>query len=299
MRKLWWLGVVCSGLHGQQDMGRVVADQPVRVVAFGDFGTGDANQRAVARAIAARHAQQPFDFGITLGDNFYRCGVKSAQDPVWQTRWEDLYTPLGIPFYASLGNHDYGHPWIICPMHQASPEAEVERTKYSQSWRMPARYYTYTAGPARVFVIDTEGWSAAQREWLSAELRRTQGEPGVRWRIVYGHHPMYTSGVHLNERRIGALRRELVPLFRETAVDLYIAGHDHDLEHLRTGGVEYLIAGGGGAKGRKVRHAEPESVFHATEYGFLELTMDEHTLSATFLDTKLEPLEQPGMRITK
>lgn len=292
--------VTCLGsLHAQQDLGRVIADKPVHILAFGDFGTGDGNQKSVAKAMAARHAQTRFDFGITLGDNFYRCGVKSAQDPIWKTRWEDLYAPLRIPFYASLGNHDYGHPWIICPAHAASPDAEVERTKFSASWRMPARYYTYLAGPARFFAIDTEGWSEAQFEWLKRELLKARNEPGVRWRIVYGHHPIYTSGVHLNERRIGALRRELTPLFKETGVDLYIAGHDHDMEHLHAADVEYLIAGGGGAKSRKVRHPEPESLFHATEYGFLDLTVDEHTLTAKFLDTKLASLEHPEVQLSK
>ncbi len=71
--------VACLGsLFAQQDLGRVIANKPIHIVAFGDFGTGDGNQKAVAKAMAARHAQSRFDFGLTLGDNFYRCGVKSA-----------------------------------------------------------------------------------------------------------------------------------------------------------------------------------------------------------------------------
>lgn len=112
----------------------------------------------------------PFDFGVTMGDNFYFCGVRSVTDPKWKTHWENLYTPLGILFYASLGNHDYGHPTGICPFYRASPNAEVAYTEHSKSWRMPARYYTFAAGPARFFAIDTEGWSAAQLEWIKAAL---------------------------------------------------------------------------------------------------------------------------------
>ena len=289
----------CAGLNAQQDLGRVFPNVPVHFVAFGDFGSGDQNQIAVAKAMAARHAQEPFDFGLTLGDNFYRCGVRSVQDSKWKSRWEDLYTPLGIPFYATLGNHDYGHPWIICPFYRGSPDAEVERTKFSQSWKMPARYYTFLAGPARFFAIDTEGWSETQSAWLKKTLFETRNELGVQWRIVYGHHPMYTSGTHLNQRRIGALRRELAGLFQETDVDLYIAGHDHDMEHLRTGGVEYLIAGGGGAKSRSIRRAEAESLFRASEYGFLDLTIGGGVLTARFLDTGLVSLEQPEMLVYK
>jgi tartrate-resistant acid phosphatase type 5 len=298
----FWLACLfgCGSLVAQKDLGRVFPDKPVlHVVALGDFGSGNVHQIAVAHAMARRNVAARFDLGISLGDNFYRCGVHNDTDRLWTSRWEDLYTPLGIPFYASLGNHDYGHPPIVCPEQRASPKAEVAYTEHSKSWRMPARYYTYLAGPVRFFAIDTEGWSDAELDWLTKALEETQHEPGVEWRIVYGHHPMYTSGVHLNERRIAVLRRELAPLFHQTHVDLYIAGHDHDMEHLRTGGIEYLICGAGGAHLRAVRHQQPESLFHATTYGFLDITIDEHRLRAMFLNTDLKPLERPEMQIEK
>jgi hypothetical protein len=76
---------------------------------------------------------------------------------MWTARWEELYTPLGIPFYASLGNHHYGHPPVICPAGKGSPDAEVAYSEHSKSWRLPSRYYTFVAGAARFFAIDTEG----------------------------------------------------------------------------------------------------------------------------------------------
>jgi len=284
---------------GQQDLGRIFAEKPLHVVALGDFGSGNANQAAVARAMAKRNAEDHFDLGISLGDNFYRCGVRTTSERSWKLRWEDLYTPLGIPFYTSLGNHDYGHPLVICPAEKASPDAEIAYSEHSKSWRMPARYYTFVAGPARFFAIDTEGWSGDQYSWLKSKLHDTHQEPGVSWRIVYGHHPLYTSGVHLNERRIGELRRELVPLFKQTGVDFYIAGHDHDMEHLEAEGIEYLICGAGGAKLRAVRHAVPQSVFHATTYGFLDIAIDSHKLTANFFDTRLTSVEQPPLVVSK
>ena len=287
-------------LLAQRDLGRVIEEKKaIHLVALGDFGSGNQNQAAVARAMVKRNGETPFDVGISLGDNFYRCGIRDTSDSFWQTRWEDLYTPLGIPFYASLGNHDYAHPPIICPGLKASPAAEVAYTEHSKSWRMPARYYTFLAGPVRFFALDTEGWSAEQLHWLKEILAATMNEPDVKWRIVYGHHPMYTSGVHLNERRIGELRNELGPLFQKTKVDLYVAGHDHDMEHLRADGVEYLICGAGGANLRAVRHVGSHSVFHATTFGFLDLAIDEHSLAAQFLDTKLKSVEQPELQMKK
>jgi len=289
-----------SALFAQKDLGRVIPEKPtLRVVALGDFGSGNQHQAAVAHAMAKRNAEDRFDLGISLGDNFYRCGIRDTTDYYWKARWEDLYTPLGIPFYTSLGNHDYAHPQIICPGQTASPAAEIAYSEHSKSWRMPARYYTFVAGPVRFFALDTEGWSGAELEWLKQALESTVNEPDVKWRIVYGHHPMYTSGVHLNERRIAVLRKELAPLFQATKVDLYIAGHDHDMEHLRTGGIEYLICGAGGAALRAVRHPQSQSLFHATTFGFLDIAIDQHSLKAEFLDTTLKPLEEPELRMTK
>jgi tartrate-resistant acid phosphatase type 5 len=298
------VGLLPAALLAQlppRDAGRVVpAGRPLHVVAFGDYGTGNKNQAAVARAIAQRNASQRFDLGITLGDNFYFCGVRSVNDPKWQARWEDFYTPLGFPFYASLGNHDYGHPPIICPMQRSSPDAEVAYTAHSQSWRMPARYYSFKAGPVLFIAIDTEGWSAEQLAWIQATLAASAHDPEIKWRIVYGHHPIYTSGTHLNERRISVLRAQLLPVLKTAHVDAYICGHDHDLEHLRSDGMEFLICGGGGAKLRGfVGSREPQSVSSASKYAFLDLVIDEHTFTARFLDINLHSLENPPLTDSK
>src|SRR5262249_40205306 len=136
-------------------------------------------------------------------------------------------------------------------------------------------------------------WSLKQFEWLRNTLADSQNEAGVKWRIVYGHHPMYTSGFHLNERRIGALRTQLTPVFEKYRVDLFVAGHDHDMEHLRKDGIHYFISGAGGAELRKVRHTQPESIFYATTYGFLDLTIDGQRITVRFYDTELHSMEDP------
>jgi len=280
-------------LCAQTDLGRVLPqDHAVHLVAFGDFGSGNQHQLDIAKAIERRHQQERFDFGITMGDNFYRCGVRSVTDPVWTTRWENMYTPLGIKFYAALGNHDYGHPTGICPAYRSSPDAEVAYTKKSESWRMPARYYTYTAGPVRFFALDTEGWTAAEFEWIKSALEGAVNEPGIRWRVVYGHHPLLSSGHHATERRIAVLRQELGPLFKATKVDLYIGGHDHSLEHLSWNGIDLLVGGGGGAALRFDSHPKPESLFSLVKFGFLEVKIDERQITAQFYDAGGKPLDQ-------
>lgn len=287
-------------LLAQKDIGRTVpAGQPIHFVAFGDYGTGNEHQKSVARALALRNSQERFDFGITMGDNFYLCGVRSVKDSKWKNRWENMYTPLGFPFYAALGNHDYGNPPIICPAQRGSPDSEVAYTAHSTSWRMPARYYAYKAGPVQFIAIDTEGWSDEQLEWIKRTLAESANDPEIKWRVVYGHHPIYTSGVHLNERRIGELRLRLLPVLKAAHVDLYICGHDHDEEHLRSDGMEFLICGGGGAKLRGFWHQDPLSLFTASANAFLDIKMDAHKVTAQFLDVNLHSMETPVMTASK
>ena len=291
---------VLPPLFAQTDLGRILPqDRALHLVALGDFGSGNQHQSDIAKAIARRHQQERFDLGITLGDNFYFCGVRSVTDSKWTTRWENLYTPLGIPFYASLGNHDYGRPVELCPVYRGSPEVEVEYTKKSASWRMPARYYTYAAGPVRFFALDTEGWSTAQFEWIKGALEKAVDEPGIRWRIVYGHHPVLSSGHHANERRIGVLRQQLGPLFQATKVDLYICGHDHSLEHLVWNGIDLLVGGGGGAALRFDTHPKAESLFSSVKFGFLDVKIDARQISAQFYDGGLKELDQHPMVRTR
>jgi tartrate-resistant acid phosphatase type 5 len=287
-------------LAAQSDQGRIIpANRSLHVIAIGDFGSGSPGQLGVAHAIQKRHEQAPFDLGITVGDNFYRCGVTGVNDRKWTTRWEDLYGPLGIRFFASLGNHDYGHPPAICLNHLASPDAEVAYTGHSKTWEMPARYYTFAAGPVRFFALDTEGWSEDQLAWIRKELADTAYERGIRWRIVYGHHPIFTSGFHANQRRIGQLRRELLPVLEAAKVDLYVCGHDHDIERLHSDDMDFLIAGAGGAKLRPSKVPRPESVFRAGGYGFLELNISEHQLSAQYYNTELTPLDPDPLTRTR
>ena len=246
------------------------ADAPVRVLAFGDFGNGSGEQRRVAQTIASYHQGQRFDFAITLGDNFYSVGMESPADSRWKTWFEDLYGPLGIPFYASLGNHDWGHP--------DSPAAEILYSGLTPTWRMPAAYYTFTAGPVQFFALDTQSVALArkQREWLDRELARSE----ARWKIVYGHHPIYSDG---NYEDRPDLIDSLLPILANR-VDAYICGHDHNLQALGAQrGVRFYIAGGGGAGLYEVTPS-PRSLFVSRTNGFAVLEADATRLVVKLVD---------------
>ena len=246
------------------------SDRPVRVVAFGDFGNGSEAQMALGKTLAAYHATRRFDLGITLGDNFYSVGMESPSDPRWQTQWEQVYGGLGIPFYAALGNHDWGHP--------DSPAAEILYSAQTKTWRMPSSYYSFTAGPVQFFALDTQSVALSERQlrWLDTELSRSQ----ARWKVVYGHHPIYSGG---NYEDRPDLISKLLPLLRDR-VDAYICGHDHNLQALRPdGNVRFYIAGGGGAGLYDLRPYE-RSVFASRSNGFAVLDADITQMTVSLVD---------------
>ncbi len=248
----------------------IPAKPSVRVLAFGDSGQEGPNQRKVAAAAAAYHREKPFDLGVTLGDNFAPDGVTSPADPRWKAEWEDIYGPPGIPIFAVTGNHDWGFA--------DSPAGEILYARQSPSWRMPALYYSFTAGPAQFFALATHAMSETQLKWLDRELARSS----ARWKIVYGHHPIYSYGTHGDTPQ---LQQSLLPLLKNR-VAVYLVGHEHIVQHLKPeGGVHFLVAAAAGQSARPAKSG-PLTLFTDSFYGFTALEIDAQRIKATFVDTE-------------
>lgn len=241
----------------------------IRVLAFGDFGTGSAAQKQTAAAMVAYHKTHPFDFGLTLGDNFYASGMTSPDDPRWQTQWEQLYSPMHIPFYAVLGNHDWSGA--------DSPAAEILYSAKSQSWHMPSPYYTFTAGSVQFFAFDTPAIDEAELKWLDEELTKSTAQ----WKVVYGHYHIYSATRGDNKELIA----RLLPVLKKHNVDVYLNGHDHNLQELKPeGSVHFFVSGGGGA-GLYEMNPYDRSVFRQKVNGFTVLEADDKTLAISFIGT--------------
>jgi tartrate-resistant acid phosphatase type 5 len=254
-------------------------DKAIRVLAFGDFGTGSAAQKKTAAAMLEFHRKTPFDFGITLGDNFYNVGMTSPADARWKTWWEDMYAALGVKFYATLGNHDWGHA--------DSPAAEILYSEKSSSWKMPAPYYTFTAGSVQFFALDTNEISEAQLLWLKVELDKSK----ARWKIVYGHHPIYSDGDHGDSI---VLKARLLPLLKDK-VDMYLVGHDHVVNHIKPeNGIQFFVSGGGGAGLYKVTPKE-RTLFAQSINAFAVLEADAKEIKFRFIDADNKPLYEYTM----
>lgn len=257
----------------------------LRFIAVGDVGTGGRGQKQVADAMARVAASDSTSFVILLGDNFYERGVQSVTDPQWVEKFESVYhhPSLQIPFFSTLGNHDY----------YGNPQAQVDRTTMSDRWNMPSRFYAKSfwvddSTEAVFFFLDTYPMSGKrerdrdsaqylpQLRWLESEL----AESKARWKVVAGHNTIYSNGGHGNNPGLGRL---LEPLFTRYGVDVYLAGHDHDLQLLEpVNGVHYIVSGAGG-KDRSVDWGR-NTVFAATRLGFTRLTITHSQIAAEFFD---------------
>jgi tartrate-resistant acid phosphatase type 5 len=245
------------------------SSKAIRVLAFGDFGTGSAGQIQDAQAMLAYHKAHPFDFGVTLGDNFYTKGLSSPEDPRWQTQWEQLYGPLGIKFYAVYGNHDYNSP--------DSPAAELAYSRRSSTWVFPAPYYTYTAGAAQFFAIDTIRLSDSELAWLDDALSKST----AKWKIVYGHYHIYSATRGDNNELI----TRLLPILEKNHVQVYLNGHDHNMQEARTDSpVHFFTSGAGGAGLYDMKPTYKKSIFKDKQFGFTVLEIDAQHMDVIFVD---------------
>jgi predicted phosphodiesterase len=196
----------------------------VRFAVIGDAGRGTREQQEVADRMRAAHTVFPFEFTIMLGDNIYE--YKRPEDYI--SKFEKPYAALlaqGVRFFAALGNHD--------------PANEEHYAGFNMEGR---RYYTFSKGHVRFFVLDSTSLSPGQMTWLAEELSASDSE----WKIVYMHHPLYTSGRYTWSAR--ALRLALEPLLIEHGVNVVFSGHEHFYERFKPqNGITYFISGGAGS----------------------------------------------------
>ncbi len=187
----------------------------------GDWGTGSSAQAAISRRMCASHAARPAAFILTTGDNFY--APDGTATPGSFDRPEACLLAAGLPWRATWGNHDVGG------------------TSTATRLSSPRRWYSFARGPLRVVVLD--GNQPASRAQLSF-LRRTLARATEPVRVVSIHQPVYTAGLHAPSR---TEQRLMAPLFRRYGVSLVLSGHNHAYERIVTGGVTYIVSGGGGA----------------------------------------------------
>jgi tartrate-resistant acid phosphatase type 5 len=276
----------------------VKKDKGLNFIAMGDWGRNGADhQKQVAEQMGKTAEEIKAQFIISTGDNFYPSGVISEHDPLFKYSFEDIYTafPLQWDWYPILGNHDY----------KSNPDAQIAYSKISRRWKMPARFYSKkiaingdASQQVLIVFMDTNPLipefyknaeygpnvrnadSTAQKKWLNKVL--SDPSKNIKWKIVVGHHPMYTGGTRTENYDTKAIRSTLKPVLDKHAVDVYLSGHEHNLQHLSVGKTQHFISGA--ASEKTAVHDIPESKMVASEYGFMIFSITSNSILAQTID---------------
>jgi tartrate-resistant acid phosphatase type 5 len=274
-----------SGYKGSYIPGLTVPDTALNFLVIGDWGRcGEYYQTEVAAQLAKASVSSDAAFIISTGDNFYPKGVAGVDDPLWNKSYENVYHQFSLQkdWYVVLGNHDY----------KINPQAEVDYSKKSARWQMPARYYSVKipiegdSTQKILFVfLDTNPLidkyysdseygrqvktqdTSAQKKWLVKIL--SENDPTVRWKFVVGHHPLYTSGKRIKSPETFQFRKSIKGILDKYKVDAYICGHEHQLEYIKPEGYTQYFISGSGSEARSVKGNLPESKFKASDHGFM------------------------------
>lgn len=267
----------------------------LKFIVIGDWGEkGNFYQRQVASAMEKMMAVEKIDFILTAGDNFYQDGVSNLQDSHFQESFENIYSSKKVPWYITLGNHDY----------MGDIQSLIDYGEKNLYWVLPNTYYAFektfsNSNKILFLVTDTNEFihffdfyyrlymrkekGIAQLYWINTKLKNNT----YKWKIVIGHHPIYSAGYHGDTK---TLHGKFLENLEKNQVDVYFSGHEHDLQYLKNPNFKtHFFISGAGSKVRKIK-SSPYSIFAASEPGFLVATITEKKILIRFINQNAEEI---------
>lgn len=217
---------------------------PVRLWVLGDPGS-DSELHQLNRQVAQQWLQQNkrpgqparplLDLWLTTGDNAYTSGRNLEYQQAIFEPYQDWLSQFAL--LPVIGNHD---------MRRRAYRRIFEFSQNGEQGGLASNsqhYYSVNQGPLHVVVLDSS-WSVlhdrqAMLDWLKRDL-----QANIRpWVITIFHHPPYTKGSHDSDdtrgsdRRIGLIRKHVLPVLERHSVNLVLGGHSHVYErsHLLNG----------------------------------------------------------------
>lgn len=271
------------------------------VLVVGDWGRlGLYNQSAVAEQMARVAEEIEVEFIISVGDNFYPSGLTDVDDPAFNQSFTQIYNAQSLQktWHAVLGNHDYRGDTLA----QLDPSLQLRDSRWhcqrSFSLSQPldddsyVEFFFYDTNPfVEHYWNDTEhvyDWRGVepkedylnkQKEFLAKELAASNAT----WKVVVGHHPIRSVGVHGNTLEIQA---QIYPILQENDVHVYVNGHDHCLEHIIESEMHFVTSGGGSKAWRGMDDTADQSglQFYYDGQGFVSMSFNSSVLSFAFYD---------------
>jgi hypothetical protein len=179
-----------------------------------------------------------------------------------------MYDPhrLDFPFYISLGNHDYDHD-------KYRIEFAYAREHPESRWKQLGRWYRIDLPAdhplATLIILDSNHDNLTKTQWIEQEkfLEGELSKPRAAWTMCVAHHPLFSNGLAADN---GILQHDWGTLFQKYNVDLYLCGHEHNLQHIEVAGwkTSFVLAGGGGAHSHPIVR-DRRGPFSRSIYGFV------------------------------
>jgi tartrate-resistant acid phosphatase type 5 len=244
-------------------------------VLLGATRTGTENKYKVAAGLTKYCQENGCRAIIHTGNVLATKGAQNVEDPVFETRFEVPYQKLeNIPFYISLGNHDY----------LGNPDSYIEYAQVRENWKMPSRYYSVTDYDEINFIItDSQGLTAdtesEQMKWLASELEQADKSE---WSIVVGMKPLLTNVMASKSKMEWGAKDALPGILCENQADVYASGI-FALEYfkeLEDGcSTSQINSGGGGRDTLTVGDKTENTVFSESQHGFVVIKPSANTLT--------------------
>lgn len=286
----------------------------LRFASLGDWGKETKSQLMNAKYLKQFIKSERVTFIVSPGSNFLE-GVKGINDPTWKTLYEDVYSEesgnMYMPFFTVLGSRDWagnytsevikGQGGYIEKKGETTVVKDEDATAYPR-WIIPNYWYHYfthftvSTGPSIVktghkdmaaafLFIDT--WILSQnfpyknihkRAWSDLKAQLAVSRKFADFIIIVADQPIYSSG---SSRGSSYLAYHLLPLLKEAEVDLYISGHDNNMEVIEDHDIAHITCGSGAVASGKPAIKSHNSIFFINEVGFCI-----HELSSVGITTK-------------
>jgi hypothetical protein len=214
--------------------------------------------------------------------------------------WLSISEPASryIPHMPALGNHDIG-PEIgdkaLFNRIFALPlkNARLIRKRYDPDLNGVEDFYSFDVAGVHFVALSTETIDMKiQLRWLEQDLK---AHKRAKWKILYFHRPIWSSGRHGSNEDNRPMAGELIPIIDRYEVDIVLAGHDHNYERFhpsqggfgsphiitplglkngmpygRAKGTLYIVSGNAGAlTNPRIASTEEGSASVSSRYGFI------------------------------
>ncbi|SOV14242.1 secreted acid phosphatase [Plasmodium sp. gorilla clade G2] len=291
----------------------------LRFASLGDWGKDTKGQILNAKYFKQYIKNERVTFIVSPGSNFID-GVKGLNDPAWKNLYEDVYSEekgdMYMPFFTVLGTRDWtgnynaqllkGQGIYIEKNGETSIEKDADATNYPK-WIMPNYWYHYfthftvSSGPsivktghkdlAAAFIfIDTWVLSSNfpykkihEKAWNDLKSQLSVAKKIADFIIVVGDQPIYSSGY---SRGNSYLAYYLLPLLKEAQVDLYISGHDNNMEVIEDNDMAHVTCGSGSMSQGKSGMKNSKSLFFSSDIGFCVHELSNNGIVTKFISSK-------------